>query len=154
MERFNLSSLCRVIYKRKKLLGRGIGSGCGKTSARGQKGAGARAGHAAKPFFEGGQTPLYRRLPKRGFNSLSSKKPLTYVMSLSFLNTLLDSKKFQLTEISKESLSSLGMLKKNCKYLKIVGKEKFKHNIAVKVNYITTSAKEALIASGSVVEVI
>lgn len=152
MERFSLSSLCGADRKKPKLLGRGIGSTKGKTSGRGQKGAGARAGRAAKPFFEGGQTPLYRRLPKRGFNSLNDRSNVC-VISLPMVAKFLDSGSLS-DEVSLDVLKSNGVAKKSCKLLRVIGVSELRSKIVVKAAYITPGAKDCITRAGGSVEAV
>lgn len=155
MERFCLSSLCRSERRSPKVLGRGIGSGLGKTSGRGQKGAGARAGAAAKPYFEGGQTPLYRRLPKRGFVNFASTKAERCVLSLSRLSTLCASVLSGVDEISLQVLKDKKIVKSYFKEFRIIGGEWGGASVKkISANYFTPSASEALSSSGCLVEVL
>ena len=137
-----------VQTKSKKIrVGRGIGSGKGKTSGRGIKGQKSRSGVSIKSF-EGGQMPLYRRLPKRGFNSF--KKNNIAKINLDKLQFFIDKKK-----ISSEDLINLNLLKKNKiinkKYLKIkiLGSGEIKNKINLEIDFISKTAKEKLENNGS-----
>lgn len=156
MERFNLSTLCMCERKSKKLLGRGIGSTKGKTAGKGHKGAKARSGCVSSPFFEGGQTPLYRRLPKRGFNNiLFSKKSVTYTVSISVLNRLILSGKILSSDvISLELLKEKKLIKSSIRYLKVLGGYDVTEKMNLVVNSITESARKAIANFGGSVEVL
>jgi len=141
--------------KSKKRLGRGIGSGKGKTSGRGHKGQKSRSGVAIKSF-EGGQMPLYRRLPKRGFKSLNKRfKNKIAIINLSKIQENVNKKK-----ISSNSKVNLSILQKsnliNKKYnkLKILGSGDIKNKFDVEVNYISDSAKQKIEKSGGKVSLI
>ena len=139
-----LNSLRTTRKKNKKKLGRGIGSGKGKTSGRGHKGQKSRSGVAIKSF-EGGQMPLYRRLPKRGFNSL--KKRNVALINLSKLQETVDKKKIlPKTKINLLSLQKSNLI--NNKYTKI------KEKLDVEVNFISKSAKDKIEKSGGKVTLI
>ena len=129
--------------KKKKRLGRGIGSTKGKTSGRGHKGQKSRSGVAIKSF-EGGQMPLYRRLPKRGFNSINNKKE-TALINISKLQDIISKEKNILN--NKINLVSLKKIKKiNNKYkkLKLLGSGDVKDKFDIEVNFISKSAKEKI----------
>tara|TARA_B100001029_G_C15054075_1_gene452998 strand:+ start:1827 stop:2285 length:459 start_codon:yes stop_codon:yes gene_type:complete len=132
----------------KKRLGRGIGSGKGKTSGRGVKGQKSRSGVAIKSF-EGGQMPLYRRLPKRGFNSLKSKK-LTAIINLSKIQALIDKKIISASDkIDLNLLRSKKIVKKNVKYFKVLGTGNINIKVNIDTNLLSKSAKDKLSKSGS-----
>ena len=119
--------------------GRGIGSGKGKTSGRGHKGQKSRSGVAIKSF-EGGQMPLYRRLPKRGFKSLF--KDDTAIINLSHLQKLHDSKKIDLTsKIDLKILVEKDILNKRYAKLKLLGSGELKAKINITVNYVSKQAQ-------------
>lgn len=99
-------------YRKRKILGRGLGSGLGKTSGRGGKGQTARSGSSLNGF-EGGQNPIYRRLPKRGFNNFN--KLNLYELTFKKLETLIENKRIDLNkEINREELIKSGIMKKKC----------------------------------------
>ena len=125
--------------KKKIRPGRGIGSGKGKTSGRGHKGQKSRSGVAVKSF-EGGQMPLYRRLPKRGFKSF--KKKNTAILNLSTLQSFIDDKSNKLTEkIDLKQLQNKNILNKKYSKLKILGKGDLKNKVEISTNFISKEAK-------------
>ena len=113
--------------KSKKRIGRGIGSGTGKTSGKGHKGQKARSGVAIKGF-EGGQMPIHRRLPKRGFKNIFRTE---YVpINLGIIQKLIDDKKISATKpLDIETLLKVGLLKKKNNYIKILAKGEFKSRL-------------------------
>ena len=133
----------RVKFIRSKIrVGRGIGSGKGKTSGRGVKGQKSRSGVAIKSF-EGGQMPLYRRLPKRGFNPIS-KKMIT-VLNLQKIQTYIDKKSIKSGDtINSETLKKLKLINKNSKKLKILGTGEIKSKINIEADLASKSAIEKL----------
>ena len=144
----NLNTTTQVKIKKMRV-GRGIGSGKGKTSGRGVKGQKSRSGVAIKSF-EGGQMPLYRRLPKRGFNPI--KKEKIAIINLDKVQNLLDSKK-----INKETIINIELLKKNkiisksFNKVKVLGSGEIKDKINLNVDFISKSAKEKLEKVGGTV---
>ena len=125
--------------KKKIRVGRGIGSGKGKTSSRGHKGQKSRSGVAIKSF-EGGQMPLYRRLPKRGFKSIFKND--TAIINLSILQSFHDNKKLDLnTTIDLKSLKDKKIISKKYLKLKILGKGDLKNKITISAHAISKSAK-------------
>ena len=130
----------------RKRVGRGIGSGLGKTSGKGHKGQKARTGGGVRRGFEGGQTPLYRRLPKRGFNNIYAKNYTE--VTLTMLN------KSKATEVSAESLLVEGIIKKINDGIVILGTGSLDKKLSVKAVRFTASAKEKIEALGGKVEVI
>ena len=136
-----LNSFNIKLVKKSKRLGRGIGSSKGKTSGRGHKGQKSRSGVAIKSF-EGGQMPLYRRLPKRGFKSIK-KNHNTALINLSKIQQIINKQKNLINQ--KINLSNLKKLKLiNNKYtkLKLLGDGEIKGKFDIEVNYISKSAKE------------
>ena len=134
-----LNNLIKV-NKKKIRLGRGIGSGKGKTSARGHKGQKSRSGVAIKSF-EGGQMPLNRRLPKRGFKSIKSTNVAT--LNLSKIQNIIDKKKNELKGIlDLKTLKEKNLINKKFKKLKILGKGEIKKNIEISAHF---ASKQALI---------
>ena len=130
------------IKKKKIRVGRGIGSGKGKTSGRGVKGQKSRSGVAIKSF-EGGQMPLYRRLPKRGFNSL--KKNKIAILNLNSLSELIKKNKINSEEkISLENLKKIKILKNTYNKFKILGSGNIERKIDIEVDFISKSAKEKI----------
>ena len=139
------------IKRPKKKLGRGIGSGKGKTSGRGVKGQKSRSGVAIKSF-EGGQMPLYRRLPKRGFNSFNNLKIAK--INLDKIQMFIDKKKLNLNDtINVEILKKLKIINKNSKKLKILGKGDIKQKINIQADLISKSAVEKLNKAGASVQI-
>ena len=130
------------INKSKIRVGRGIGSGKGKTSGRGVKGQKSRSGVAIKSF-EGGQMPLYRRLPKRGFNPIN-KKNIT-VLNLDKIQSYIDKKSIKTSEvINSDLLKKLKLINKNSIKLKILGSGTIKDKINIEANLASKSAVEKL----------
>jgi large subunit ribosomal protein L15 len=126
--------------KNKKRVGRGPGSGHGKTAGRGHKGFKARSGSGIKPGFEGGQMPLYRRLPKRGFTNIFAKE--YSLISLSQLD------KFEAgAEITSQLLSELGLIG-NGSAVKVLANGKITKAVTVRVEKISAQAKTAIEAAG------
>ena len=129
-----------------KRVGRGTGSGLGKTSGRGQKGQKARSGGGVRRGFEGGQTPLYRRLPKRGFNNFNSK---TYTeVTLTMLN------KSKATDVTAESLLEEHIIGKVKDGIVVLATGKLDKKLNVKAARFTATAKEKIEALGGKAEVI
>ena len=144
----NLNSTLQVKIKKIRV-GRGIGSGKGKTSGRGVKGQKSRSGVAIKSF-EGGQMPLYRRLPKRGFNPL--KKQKIAKLNLDKIQNLIDNKKInQDTSIDLEVLKKSKIVNKSSSKIKILGKGEIKTKINLNVDFVSKSAKEKLEKIGAVI---
>ncbi len=134
------------IKKRKIRVGRGIGSGKGKTSGRGVKGQKSRSGVAINSF-EGGQMPLYRRLPKRGFNYFGKEN--IAIMNLDKIQSYIDKKTIKSSEvINTELLKKLKLINKNSKKLKILGTGKIKDKVNIEADLISKSAQEKLIKVG------
>ena len=131
----------------RKRLGRGTGSGHGKTSGRGTKGQNARSGGGVRLGFEGGQLPLFQRLPKRGFNNVSRKEYA--VVNVQDLNRFEDG-----TVVTFEVLKQAGLVKKFESGLKILGEGKLEKKLTVKCNKISASAKKAIEEVGGTVEVL
>ena len=131
----------------RKRLGRGIGSGTGKTSGKGHKGQKARSGGGVRPGFEGGQNPLYRRLPKRGFKNINRKE--FAVVNLEDLNVFEAG-----TEVTPELLLETGMVKNPKDGIKILGNGDLTVNVTVKAHKFSASAVEKILAAGGQSEVI
>ena len=127
---------------KKMRVGRGIGSGKGKTSGRGMKGQKSRSGVAIKSF-EGGQMPLFRRLPKRGFNPI--KKEKIAIINLGKIQSLLDAKRINSeTKIDLDLLKKANIVSKSYKKIKILGSGEIKDKIDVNVDFFSKSAEEKL----------
>ncbi len=139
------------IYKTKetkKRVGRGIGSGKGKTSGRGVKGQKSRSGVAIKSF-EGGQMPLYRRLPKRGFNTLKNNEKCA-IINLKQIQILIDKKKISPeTKIDLNLLKTNKIVKKNVTKFKILGLGDIKQKVNIDSRLLSKNAKTKLSKSGS-----
>tara|TARA_B100001013_G_C24515064_1_gene404618 strand:+ start:45 stop:500 length:456 start_codon:yes stop_codon:yes gene_type:complete len=138
-----LNTLSSRISKRKKRLGRGIGSSKGKTSGRGHKGQKSRSGVAIKSF-EGGQMPLYRRLPKRGFKAIPNKDNIA-IVSLSRIQEIINKKKdIANNSINLANLKKLKFISKKYNKLKFLGSGELKSKLNIEVNKISKSAKEKI----------
>lgn len=127
--------------------GRGHGSGNGKTSGRGQKGLGARSGGASSPGFEGGQMPLYRRLPKRGFKCRNSKDIIA--LNVSMLDVFDDG-----SVVDIAALKSKGLISNPRDGVKLLGNGELQKKLTVKVNYFSKTAAEKISGAGGKAEVI
>ena len=136
------------LNKSKIRVGRGIGSGKGKTSGRGVKGQKSRSGVAIKSF-EGGQMPLYRRLPKRGFNPIKNNEKIA-IINLSKIQSLIGKKIISSsTKIDLNFLKKNKIVKKNVTKFKILGKGDVKEKISLDTEFLSKSAKNKLSKSGS-----
>ena len=130
----------------RRRVGRGMGSGLGKTSGRGHKGQKARSGGGVRRGFEGGQTPLYRRLPKRGFTNIHANNYTE--VTLAMLN------KSEASEVTAETLLSEGIIGKINDGIVILGTGNLEKKLTVKAKRFTKSAKEKIEAVGGKIEVI
>ena len=136
--------------KSRKRIGRGIGSGTGKTSGKGHKGQKSRSGVAIKSF-EGGQMPLYRRLPKRGFNPIKSVNIAK--INIGEIQSHLDKKKIKSSDtINLELLKKIKLINKKCVKLKILGNGELKSKITVEVDLVSKSVKDKLDKTGSILK--
>ena len=134
--------------KVRKRIGRGIGSGNGKTAGKGHKGQNARSGGGVRPSFEGGQLPLFRRLPKRGFSNAKFKVEYA-VINLSDLN------KFENDAvITPELLKEMGLVKNQLNGIKVLGNGTLEKKVIVKANKFSSVAKEQIEKLGGKAEVI
>ena len=142
-----------IKIKTKKIrVGRGIGSGKGKTSGRGVKGQKSRSGVAIKSF-EGGQMPLYRRLPKRGFNPI--KKNNTSKINLGKIQYFIEKKSINNNDkVNIELLKKLNIINKSTSKLKILGSGEIKEKIIIEANSFSKSAKEKLEKIGGTVQIL
>ena len=129
-----------------KRLGRGVGSQLGKTCGKGHKGAKARSGGGPRPGFEGGQMPLTRRLPKRGFTNIFAKEYA--IVNVSALNVFEDG-----AVVTNEALLEKGLIKKVLDGVKVLGGGELTKKLTVSVDKVTESAKEKIEAIGGKVEV-
>jgi large subunit ribosomal protein L15 len=132
----------------KKRVGRGPGSGLGKTSGRGQKGQKARSGGSINPVFEGGQLPLYRRIPKRGFSN-AKFKTVYAVINLSDLNVFEDG-----TVVTPALLKDTGLIKNQLDGIKVLGTGTLEKKLTIQANKFSASALEKIKEAGSKAEVI
>ena len=130
-----------------KRLGRGPSSGTGKTSGRGQNGQNARSGGGVRAVFEGGQLPLYRRLPKRGFSNAMFKKVYA-VINVSDLNVFEDG-----TEVTPELLFEMGIIKKQLSGIKVLGNGELEKKLNVKAHKFSDVAKQKIEAACEKAEV-
>ena len=133
--------------KTSRRIGRGHGSGWGKTAGKGHKGQKARSGGSIRPGFEGGQMPLQRRIPKRGFNNIFAKKIVS--INVSALEAFEDG-----AEVTAQALIEKGIVKKVCDGIKILGNGKLTKKLDVKVAAYSESAKQKIEAAGGKAEVI
>lgn len=133
--------------KSRKRIGRGHGSGQGKTAGKGHKGQNARSGGGVRPGFEGGQTPLFRRLPKRGFTNINHKEYA--IVNLDTLNRFEDG-----SEVNAETLLAAGIIKKLYSGVKVLGNGKLERKLTVKVSKVSAEALKQIEALGGQVEVI
>ena len=130
-----------------KRLGRGSSSGTGKTSGRGENGQNSRSGGGVRVGFEGGQLPLYRRLPKRGFSNAMFKT--TYaVINVSDLNMFDNG-----TEVTPELLKEMGIIKKQLSGIKVLGNGSLEKKLTVRAHVFSKTAKEKIEAQGGKAEV-
>ena len=133
--------------KERKRVGRGIGSGQGKTAGKGHKGQNARSGGGVRLGFEGGQTPLFRRLPKRGFTNINRKEYA--IVNLDALNRFEEG-----TEVTPELLIETGVVSNEKAGIKILAKGNVEKKLTVKAHKFSSAAKEAIEAAGGKTEVI
>jgi len=133
--------------KSSKRLGRGVGSGSGKTAGRGTKGYNSRSGGGVRPGYEGGQMPLQRRLPKRGFTNIFRKK-------IAVIN-IRDLSRFESgSVVDEKALTEAGLIKGRRDGIKLLGNGEISHPLEIKVNLISKSAREKIEAAGGKVEVL
>lgn len=145
MELSNLKPTVKKVAR--KRVGRGTGSGLGKTSGKGHKGQKARSGGGVRPGFEGGQTPLFRRLPKRGFKNIPFKKDMQEV-TLNMLNLS------TVEEVDAKTLIADGIISKEKDGIVILATGKLEKKLSVKASRFTKKAAEAIVAAGGKIEVI
>ena len=129
-----------------KRIGRGHGSGNGKTAGKGHKGQNARSGGGVRPGFEGGQMPMTRRIPKRGFNNIFATKYST--VNVSYLDKFVDG-----TVVDAELLAASGLVKNTANGVKILGNGELTKNLTVKASAFSASAKEKIEKAGGKAEV-
>ncbi len=133
--------------KSSKRIGRGHGSGWGKTAGKGHKGQKARSGGSIRPGFEGGQMPLQRRVPKRGFNNIFAKTIVA--INVSALNAFEDG-----VEVTAQALIEKGIVKNACDGIKVLGNGTLTKKLTVKVAAFSESAKQKIEAAGGKAEVV
>lgn len=146
--------------KNRKRVARGIGSGWGKTAGRGQKGQKSRSGGGTPPWFEGGQNPLYRRVPKRGFTNIFAKN--VAIINMGYLATYLKNKNYSESDITLQNLIKLGVFNKKMEKLKLLGEIKkdeennldFLKDKTIKLNGASKKGKELAEKSGLKIELI
>lgn len=134
--------------KKRKIVGRGPGSGMGKTSTRGENGQKSRSGASIKPWFQGGQSPIYRRIPKRGFNNAEFTTRYA-IINLSDLNRFNDG-----DIVTLELLKELGIIKKELSGLKVLGNGELTKKLTVKASRFSSKAVSKIESAGGVAEVI
>lgn len=134
--------------KERKRIGRGAGSGQGKTAGKGHKGQKARAGRGMRPGFEGGQMPLQRRLPKRGFNNIFRK--VIVAINVADLNAKFEDG----AVVDAEALKNAGLVKNYFDGIKILGNGELTKKLTVKANAFSETAKQKIEAAGGNAEVI
>lgn len=132
---------------RRRRVGRGPGSGLGKTTGTGVKGQGTRSGQKIKPWFEGGQMPLTQRVPKRGFKNLFRKE--VEIVNVGELAKLGDG-----STVDAEALANHGLIRGNGKPVKLLGEGEAPKNLTVKVHRVSASARSKVEAAGGTVELI
>ena len=133
--------------KTRKRVGRGTGSGLGKTSGKGHKGQNARSGGGVRPGFEGGQLPLFRRLPKRGFSNARFKTKYATI-NLSDLNRFEDG-----AVITPELLKEMGLIKNGLDGIKVLGKGKLTKKLTVRAHKFSSTAQNSIESLGGKIEV-
>ena len=133
--------------KAPRRLGRGVGSGRGKTAGRGTKGYNSRSGGGVRPGYEGGQMPLHRRLPKRGFANIFKK-------NIAVINVRDLAKFAKGSVVDEAALVAAGLVKGQKDGIKLLGHGEIKHSLEVQVNQISKSAREKIEAAGGKVEVL
>ena len=131
----------------RKRLGRGVGSGTGKTAGRGTKGQNSRSGGGVRPGFEGGQMPIHRRLPKRGFTNIFKKK--IAVINIHDLSTFESG-----SVVDEAALVRMGLVKGQRDGIKLLGNGEIKIPLTIKVNGASTGARDKIIAAGGKVEIL
>lgn len=128
--------------RKKKILGRGAGSGKGCTAGKGDKGQNSRSGGGVRPGFEGGQMPLYRRIARRGFSNYPFKKEYL-ILNLKALENFADGEK-----VDRESLINKGLIKNKKKPIKILGQGEVSKKLIVEVDRVSAGAQKKIVDSG------
>jgi len=145
--KLNVLSPAKGSQKPRKRLGRGVGSGSGKTSGRGTKGQNSRSGGGVRPGFEGGQMPIHRRLPKRGFTNIFKKNVVVI--------NIRDLMRFEKDSVVDEAeLLRTGLVKGKRDGIKLLGQGEIKYPLTIKVHSASKSAREKIEAAGGHVEVL
>lgn len=132
-------------YTKRRRIGRGTGSGSGKTSGRGHKGQGSRSGYSRKPGFEGGQMPIYRRVPKRGFTNARFRTDYTTI-NVETLNSLEAGSSVDLASVIEAGLASM-----NTPLLKVLGNGEITVKLTIRAQKFSKSAQEKIEAAGGTV---
>ena len=133
--------------KSPKRVGRGVGAGTGKTAGRGSKGYNSRSGGGVRPGYEGGQMPLQRRIPKRGFTNIFRKK-------IAVIN-IRDLSRFENgSTVDEKALVDAGLIKGERDGVKLLGKGEISHSLEIKVHHISKGARDKIEAAGGKVEVL
>lgn len=149
MDLSNLKPAKGAVHREKKRIGRGVGSGKGRTAAKGTKGAQSRSGYNQRAWFEGGQMPLQRRLPKRGFKNISR---VSYtVFNLDKVEEII--KNYKLKSFDHAALVEKKLVRKNEK-VKVLGSGELASKIEVRVHAVSKSAKEAIESKGGTINLI
>jgi large subunit ribosomal protein L15 len=134
-------------HKNKKRLGRGVGSGTGKTAGRGTKGHNSRSGGGVRPGFEGGQMPIHRRLPKRGFANIFRKKIIEV--------NIRDLSRFESgSTVDEAALIRMGLVKGKRDGIKLLGLGEINYPLKIKINRVSKNAREKIESAGGSIEVI
>lgn len=137
----------RGANRKRKRIGRGPGSGQGKTAGKGHKGQKSRSGYSARPGFEGGQMPLYRRLPKRGFHNIFAKD--FAILNVRDLNRFEEG-----STVTPEMLKEQGIIGKNVDGLRILGDGSLEKKLTVRANHFSKSARQKIEQAGGTAEVV
>lgn len=133
--------------KLKKRLGRGVGSGTGKTAGRGTKGHNSRSGGGVRPGFEGGQMPIHRRLPKRGFTNIFKKRIIAI--------NIRDLSRFESgSTVDEVALIRMGLVKGKRDGIKLLGQGEIEYPLKIKINQVSKNAKKKIESVGGSIEVI
>lgn len=152
MDRLSNLKYAKGSRKNRKRIGRGEGSGRGGTSTKGMNGQLSRSGASKKAWFEGGQMPLQRRIPKFGFTNIF-KIPYQ-VVNVNALQRIADEKKLNTDVLNAEVLKNLGLVSSSSKPIKILGKGELKAKVKVEVNAFSKSAKEKIEAAGGSIKTV
>lgn len=133
-------------YKARKRVGRGHGSGLGKTSGRGHKGAGSRAGFSRRPYFEGGQMSFIRRMPKRGFTNAEFRRPF-HIVNIKTLEAIMEDG----AEVTPDVLVKAGVIRDTKLPLKVLGEGELSKKLSVTAAKFSSSARSKIEAAGGTV---